>query len=1238
MPDPRPTAAVADRNLLFGILALQMDFISRDRLVAGMHAWVLDKGKPLGRILVEQGALRDDLHAALEVMVQKHVEMHGNDAQKSLASLSSADAARRDLQQIADGDVQASLGHVGAGRSQEDDIPTRGPDSVGLRTAEGMRFRVLRPHARGGLGEVFVARDEELGREVALKQIQSNRADDNNARSRFLLEAEITGGLEHPGIVPVYGLGAYADGRPFYAMRFIRGDSLKEAIGKFHGKPRAPAGPGDRQPPGRPRFGSREFHQLLRRFLDVCNAVAYAHSRGVLHRDLKPGNVMLGPYGETLVVDWGLAKAGIAGQDSATQGDGGSGRQPGVEPILQPASGSACAQTLAGSAVGTPQYMSPEQAAGRLDQLGPASDVYSLGATLYCLLTGHDPFDERDLGELLRRVQRGEVVRPRQRVADVPAPLDAICLKAMALAPTDRYVSPRDLADELERWLADEPVQAWPEPWTVRAGRWVRRHKTGVSSAAAALAVALLAGTAALFWQQSEQHRRATEFALRQRSVREALEQTAAVRQEYQTILARGGGVFKLLDQPERWHAQIQVARASLEKASGLAHSGPADMGVEMQQIEDLQQAIDQDDEDRRLALRLEKIRIDRATAIQGRFDNATPAREYPLAFADGGFKLEQPAEQLAPRIRASSVKDQLIAALDDWALLTFFYVPTKNLPDQLLELARCADGPSPWSDAIRQTNIWKNAAAIEQLSKTALANKTSPQMLALVARLLGANNLDRESWLRDAQARFPSDFWLNYLLGNTLLVKAPVEAAGFYRAALAVRPANIATYNNLGNALRLQQRLGEAIFLYGKTVELDPSYAGGYLNLGIAHYDQRQFAQAVAAFRKAIDSDARYVDAHNNLGNALRGQKLVREAIAAYRQAISIDPAYAPAHQNLGQALQEQGLLEEALTAYGNAIELRPQDASLRNDVGIALARLQRYAEAVAAFEEAVRLDPRSALAHLNLGVALRGQALGGTGPGGLGDDAVWPRAAAADKRTWLGRARAAYEKAVQLDAKLAQAHGGLGEVLLWQGSFAHAAAAHEKALELLPAKHPLRAANERCLERCRRLIVLEKLLPGVVAGTEPVAPATLVEIAQLCQDYKGFNATAARLYLQALTAEPGSDLIRGHRYQAARAAVLAACGETLEPIKLSAAEAAGWRRQARTWLGAEVQAHAAQLKGAKSDDVGPASPALGQWQQDPDLAAVRDARALQDLPADEHESWRQLWSEVARLASAGR
>jgi eukaryotic-like serine/threonine-protein kinase len=468
------SSAHADRNLLFGILALQMDFIGRDALVAAMNAWVLDKTKALGQILLNRGDLRPDMHAVLEALVQKHLELHDGDAAKSLAAVNSLGSARQALEQVADSDVQASLAVVSRDRAGDPEA-TREHVSAGLPTSAGLRFRVLRPHAKGGLGEVYVARDEELHREVALKEIQGKHADDPHSRARFLLEAEVTGGLEHPGVVPVYGLGTYADGRPFYAMRFIKGDSLKDASRRFHAGERPGRDAGERR---------LAFRELLGRFVDVCNAVAYAHSRGVLHRDLKPGNVMLGRYGETLVVDWGLAK--VVGRAEPT----------GDEPTLRPSSGSGVAETAYGAAVGTPAYMSPEQAAGRLDQLGPASDVYGLGATLYALLTGKTPVEGKDRGEVLRRVQRGEVVPVRQANPRAPAALAAVCQKAMALRPEDRYATPLELAAEVEHWLADEPVSAYRDPPLARLGRWLRRHR-GLTAAVAATVFVSLTGLAA---------------------------------------------------------------------------------------------------------------------------------------------------------------------------------------------------------------------------------------------------------------------------------------------------------------------------------------------------------------------------------------------------------------------------------------------------------------------------------------------------------------------------------------------------------------------------------------------------------------------------------------------------------------------------------------------------------------------------------------------------------------------
>ncbi|MBY0527275.1 MAG: SUMF1/EgtB/PvdO family nonheme iron enzyme [Gemmataceae bacterium] len=488
-------APTADGNVLLALLAYQNDFIADEALITVLNAWAADKSRPLGQLLVERNAISPDVRALLESLVDRHLHAHHNAPCRSLAALSSIGSVRERLKQIADPDVAASMSHM---PESADPFATRAPlpsgesvtTSVGAPTSGGLRFRVLRPHARGGLGAVFVAHDEELRREVALKEIQDRHADDPGSRARFLLEAEITGGLEHPGIVPVYGLGSYGDGRPYYAMRFIRGDSLKDAIERFYKEDHPGRDPSER---------AVAFRKLLGRFIDVCNAIDYAHSRGVLHRDLKPGNIMLGKYGETLVVDWGLAKPLDDRQEGAEE-----------EQRLRPMSASGTAETVAGTAIGTPQFMSPEQAAGRLAELGPASDVYSLGATLYCLLTGQPPFTG-DVGGILQRVQRGDFPRPHQIRTDVPRALEAICLKAMALAPPQRYTTPRLLADDAEHWLADEPVAVYREPLLARLARWARRHRTAVASTAVLLVTAVVALTVSTILISQEQNRTETQ-------------------------------------------------------------------------------------------------------------------------------------------------------------------------------------------------------------------------------------------------------------------------------------------------------------------------------------------------------------------------------------------------------------------------------------------------------------------------------------------------------------------------------------------------------------------------------------------------------------------------------------------------------------------------------------------------------------------------------------------------------
>jgi serine/threonine-protein kinase len=276
-----------------------------------------------------------------------------------------------------------------------------------------------------------MARDGQMGREVALKELRPEQADDAVLRARFLREAQITGQLEHPGIVPVYELARRPDtGRPFYTMRLVKGRTLSEAAESYHQKRAA----GQADPV--------EFSTLLYAFVVVCKTIAYAHSRGVIHRDLKGQNVVIGDFGEVVVLDWGLAKL-VDQSDADLKSSAVSMDHQETERLDL---------TRHGDALGTPAYMAPEQARGRLELIDRRTDVYGLGALLYQLLTGQPPFSGATVGELLKKVETEEPVPPQDVWAEVPPTLQAACLRALAKQPSDRFASAGELALEVEQW------------------------------------------------------------------------------------------------------------------------------------------------------------------------------------------------------------------------------------------------------------------------------------------------------------------------------------------------------------------------------------------------------------------------------------------------------------------------------------------------------------------------------------------------------------------------------------------------------------------------------------------------------------------------------------------------------------------------------------------------------------------------------------------------------------------
>jgi serine/threonine-protein kinase len=405
-----------DRNLLFGVLALQADLIDSRQFVEACTLWATRKHVPLADLLLERGWIVPADRAHLEYLLERKLQRGGG-----LANL--ADDVKRSLAALDDGDIQRSLAAPAA---------TDPAATIADQTAPPGRYTLVRLHATGGIGRVWLARDPALGRDVALKELRPERAGNAALGTRFLKEARITGQLEHPGIVPVYELARRPqDDQPFYTMRFVRGRTLTEAAHEHHQRRLA----GQAEP--------LELLTLLQAFVTVCNTVAYAHSRGVIHRDLKGQNVILGDFGEVVVLDWGLAK--LVGRDEDVE----------AASIVLGIGAEGSDHTVQGQAVGTPAYMAPEQAAGRLDLIDRRTDVYGLGAILYEVLTGRPPFTGADTYEVLRRVQEEEPVPPRQCNPEVPAELEAVCLRALAKRPAERYAGAGEPAQAVQQWMAE---------------------------------------------------------------------------------------------------------------------------------------------------------------------------------------------------------------------------------------------------------------------------------------------------------------------------------------------------------------------------------------------------------------------------------------------------------------------------------------------------------------------------------------------------------------------------------------------------------------------------------------------------------------------------------------------------------------------------------------------------------------------------------------------------------------
>jgi tetratricopeptide (TPR) repeat protein/tRNA A-37 threonylcarbamoyl transferase component Bud32 len=856
----------------------------------------------------------------------------------------------------------------------------------------GGRYKLLESIGEGGMGEVWVADQlEPIKRRVALKLIKPGM-DSRAVLARFEAERQALALMDHPNISKVLDAGTTDDGRPFFVMELVKGTPITQFCDER-------------------KLSTRERLEL---FVPVCQAIQHAHQKGIIHRDVKPSNVLVALHDEKpvpKVIDFGVAKA--VGQQL-------------TEKTLY---------TGFGALVGTPAYMAPEQATFNQLDIDTRSDIYSLGVLLYELLAGSPPFEperlkKAALDEVLRLVREEEPPRPSARLstsetkASIAAvrqsdpgrltkllrgELDWVVMKALEKDRNRRYETANGFALDVQRYLAGEAVQAVPPSAGYRLRKFARRNKTAIGVAGMVLIFLVLLGSGAGWALRDREAREreiaqetARKLALTEEGIRQALDRGTKSRAELHAILTKPGGVQELLNQPARWELFIKTAQAELAQAQRLAVRAEGSLDAESTAaINRLENQLTSDQTDYDLALRLEKIRLDRATWVMGERDHRMAADEYPKALA-GFAVLKEDGATVAAGLRSSPINEQLVAALDDWARWAFG-LGNEPLAEQLLAVARQAAPDPAWADRVRQLKSWRDQEALGKLVEEAPVSRLSPQMLMVVGSLLPDRSL-RESWRRRAQAQYPADFWLNYELAHALEKTQPLEASGFYRVALAVRPQSSVVYNALGNALYNQKKLDEAIAAYRKAIEIDPKNAYAYTNLGTALYDQEKRSDAVAAWHKAIEIDPKTADnAYNGIGRALKAQGKLDAAVAAYHKAIGLNPKNYDAYNNLGVALKVQGKLDEAIAALRKAIEIAPNNAHLFSNLGTVLEDQKKLDDAITAYRKALEIDPKHAPAYSNLGIVL-------------------------ERKGKLDEAIAEYEKAIKFDPKLVNARISLG------------------------------------------------------------------------------------------------------------------------------------------------------------------------------------------------------------------
>jgi serine/threonine protein kinase/Flp pilus assembly protein TadD len=783
-------------------------------------------------------------------------------------------------------------------------------------------FCLIREVGRGGMGIVYEAEQVSLGRRVALKVLPFAATMDPRQLQRFHNEARAAAGLHHTNIVPVYAVGQER-GVHFYAMQFIEGQTVADLIAELrqrHGRPLSreaqpttPHVPGSSEAPAadtapvaatstaRGPRGRTYFRHVAELGVQVAEALDHAHQLGIVHRDIKPANLLLDDRDCVWITDFGLAQFQA---DSRL--------------------------TMTGDLLGTLRYMSPEQALAKRVVLDHRTDIYSLGVTLYELMTLDPAFGGDNRQEVLCRIAFEEPTPPRRLNGAIPVEMQTIVLKALEKNPADRYSTAKELADDLRRFLEDRAIRARPPGLWQRGMKWARRHRPLVVAATVALLASLTALAGSIGWALHDRADRETET---ERVVADALRESDSWQQQ----------------------GRLPEALSAARRADGLVDSGTAGQA--------LRQRVRARRADLELLNRMDEASLAGTAAVtDDHFDYEAVDASYAKAFREAGLDLDALSDDEAvARVKGTSVAAELASYLDHWGLMRF---RTLGPPDpswrRLLSVARGAD-PDDVRRRLREAWASRRTPLMLEVAGSDDAFRLLPRTLGVLAdNLLDIGAAEQaERLLREARRRYPDDFWVNqhlafYFFEHSKPVRLE-EAVRYFTVSAAVRPQSPGAHLNLGAALAKQHRLDDAIAEWREAVRLKKDYAAAHAWLGWALIQQGQPDEALAAFRDAVRFQPGNAEIHRTFGMALRDSGHLDEAVTEFQAAIRLKPAFAQAHRTLADCLSEKGLKDQAIAEYHKALDLDKSDASAHNGLGVQFAEMGKPEAAIAEFRKAI-------------------------------------------------------------------------------------------------------------------------------------------------------------------------------------------------------------------------------------------------------------------------------------------